>query len=164
MTFGEKLKALRADNGLTQEELADKIFVTRTAISKWETDKGYPSIDSLKQLSNLFHISIDELISDDDIENKKSLDEKNARKMYFVAIAFLVVTVLFTLLAYFLKLPYLNIFSASGAILYLVYTFLSKPKYKREQSRKVMILNIIIRVAMGLFVIGAVMYTIGVTL
>ena len=50
MTFGEKLKKLRNDNGLTQEQLADKIFVTRTAISKWETDKGFPSIDSLKAI------------------------------------------------------------------------------------------------------------------
>ena len=63
MTFGEKLKKLRRENNFTQDELAEKIFVTRTAISKWETDKGYPSIESLKQLSNLFHISIDELIS-----------------------------------------------------------------------------------------------------
>ena len=80
MTFGEKLKKLRNDNQLTQDELAEKIFVTRTAISKWETDKGYPSIDSLKQLSNLFHISIDELISDTDIENKRLLDEAQSRK------------------------------------------------------------------------------------
>ena len=63
MTFGEKLKKLRTDKNLTQDELAEKIYVTRTAISKWETDKGYPSIDSLKQLSNLFEVSIDELIS-----------------------------------------------------------------------------------------------------
>ena len=76
MTFGQKLKKLRNDNNLTQEQLAEMIFVTRTAISKWETDNGYPSIDSLKAISNLFSISIDELISDADIENKKMLDEK----------------------------------------------------------------------------------------
>ena len=46
MTFGQKLKKLRNDNNLTQEQLAEMIFVTRTAISKWETDNGYPSIDS----------------------------------------------------------------------------------------------------------------------
>ena len=106
MTFGQKLKKLRNDNNLTQEQLAEMIFVTRTAISKWETDNGYPSIDSLKAISNLFSISIDELISDADIENKKILDEKNARSMYFIAIAFLGLTVLFTLLAYFLKISY----------------------------------------------------------
>ena len=94
MTFGEKLKKLRNDNGLTQEQLADKIFVTRTAISKWETDKGFPSIDSLKAISNLFNIKIDDLISDEDIENKKILDEKVAKSCYYVAIVFLGLTVL----------------------------------------------------------------------
>ena len=48
MTFGQKLKKLRTENNLTQEELAEALFVTRTAVSKWETDKGYPGIDSLK--------------------------------------------------------------------------------------------------------------------
>ena len=74
MTFGEKLKKLRNDNGMTQDQLAEKIFVTRTAISKWETNNGYPSIDSLKEISILFGISIDDLISDVDVENKKVLD------------------------------------------------------------------------------------------
>ena len=63
--FGDKLKKLRTDNNLTQDELAEKIMVTRTAISKWETNRGYPSIDSLKELSKLFDISIDELIQDE---------------------------------------------------------------------------------------------------
>lgn len=78
MTFGEKLKKLRTDNQMTQEQLAEKIFVSRTAISKWETDRGYPGIDSLKALSDLFQIKIDDLISGADAENKKLLDEKLA--------------------------------------------------------------------------------------
>lgn len=160
MTFGVKLKKLRSDNELTQEQLADRIFVTRTAISKWETDKGYPSIDSLKQLSNLFHIGIDELISDDDVENKKLLDEKTARRMYYIAIAFLGLTVLFTLLACFLKLPKLNIFSSCGAVLYLVFAFLSKPKYKRMQARKIIIPYVISRLVVFAVVVGAIIYTI----
>ena len=160
MTFGEKLKKLRCDNGLTQEQLADKIFVTRTAISKWETDNGYPSIDSLKQLSNLFHVSIDDLISDSDIENKILLDEKNARKMYYIAIAFLGMTILFTLLAHFLKFPYLNIFSWCGAVLYVVFAFLSKPKYKRIKARKIIVPYVIARVAVLAIVIGAIIYAI----
>ena len=51
MTFGEKIRKLRTDNQMNQDELAEKLFVTRTAISKWETGKGYPSIDSLKPVS-----------------------------------------------------------------------------------------------------------------
>ena len=59
MSFGEKLKNLRISNNLTQDELAEKIFVSRTAVSKWETDRGFPSIESLRYLANLFHMSID---------------------------------------------------------------------------------------------------------
>lgn len=160
MTFGQKLKKLRADNSLTQEQLAEMIFVTRTAISKWETDNGYPSIDSLKAISNLFNVSIDELISDADIENKKLLDEKIARKMYFIAIAFLALTVVFTLLAYFLKISYFNIFSVVGVIGYLVFGLLSKPKYKRLQARKLIIPYVISRIIVFAVVLGVVIYTI----
>ena len=79
MKFSDKLKKLRKENNLTQDELADKLFVTRTAVSKWETDNGYPSIESLKLLSKLFHTTIDELISDEDIKNKKHLEDKIAK-------------------------------------------------------------------------------------
>ena len=51
MDFQDKLKELRKNRGLTQEELAQALFVSRTAISKWESGKGYPNIDSLKAIS-----------------------------------------------------------------------------------------------------------------
>ena len=62
MEFNEKLQELRKSKGLTQEELAEKLFVSRTAISKWESGRGYPSIDSLKEISRYFSVTIDELI------------------------------------------------------------------------------------------------------
>ena len=65
MEFGEKLQALRKSRGLTQEELAEALFVSRTAVSKWESGRGYPSIDSLKELSGFFSVSIDDLLSGD---------------------------------------------------------------------------------------------------
>lgn len=160
MTFGEKLKKLRNDNELTQEQLAEKIFVTRTAISKWETNNGFPSIDSLKTISNLFGISIDDLITDEDIKNKKLLDEKMAKRFYFVAISFLGITVLFTLLAYFLKQPYFNIGSICGLIGYVTFGILSKPKYKRLQMRKLVIPYVISRAVIFAVVIGVIIYTI----
>lgn len=160
MTFGEKLKRLRNDNGMTQEQLAEKIFVTRTAISKWETNNGYPSIDSLKAISNLFGTGIDDLISDKDIENKKVLDEKIARRFYFVAIAFLGITVLFTLLAYFLKQSLFSIGSICGLAGYVFFGLLSKPKYKRLQMRKLIIPYIISRAVVFAVVIGVIIYTI----
>ena len=82
MTFGEKLKKLRIGNKLTQDELADKIFVTRTAISKWETDRGFPNMESLKMLCKVFNISMDTLISDEDLENRKILDDKKAKSCF----------------------------------------------------------------------------------
>ena len=63
MEFNEKLKELRNSRGLTQEEMAEALFVSRTAISKWESGRGYPSIDSLKEISGFFSVTIDELLS-----------------------------------------------------------------------------------------------------
>lgn len=63
MEFHEKLQELRKSRGLTQEELAEALYVSRTAISKWESDRGYPSIDSLKEISKYFSVTIDDLLS-----------------------------------------------------------------------------------------------------
>lgn len=63
MEFGQKLQELRKSKGLTQEELAEQLYVSRTAVSKWESGRGYPSIDSLKEISKYFSITIDDLLS-----------------------------------------------------------------------------------------------------
>ena len=67
MEFNEKLQQLRKQNGYTQEELAEKLFVSRTAISKWESGRGLPNIESLKTISTVFKVTIDELLSADEI-------------------------------------------------------------------------------------------------
>ena len=75
MEFNEKLQELRKNKGLTQEELAEKLFVSRTAVSKWESGRGYPSIDSLKEIARFFSVTIDDLICSDEMislaENEK---------------------------------------------------------------------------------------------
>ena len=63
MEFHEKLQELRKARGLTQEELAEALYVSRAAVSKWESGRGYPGIDSLKAISKYFSITIDELLS-----------------------------------------------------------------------------------------------------
>lgn len=67
MDFGEKLKALRTERGLTQEQLAAKLYVSRTAVSKWETGGGSPNLDSLQAVARLFDVSVDDLLSADDL-------------------------------------------------------------------------------------------------
>lgn len=61
-TFGEKLKSARKNAGFTQEQLAEKLMISRQAVTKWESDKGLPDIENLKHLSKLLNVSIDYLI------------------------------------------------------------------------------------------------------
>lgn len=67
MEFNKKLQELRKQKGLTQEELAESLYVSRTAISKWESGRGYPSIDSLKAIAKFFSVTTDVLLSSDEI-------------------------------------------------------------------------------------------------
>lgn len=79
MEFGEKLQKLRKDKGLTQEELAEALYVSRTAVSKWESGRGYPNIESLKEISRFFSVSVDNLLSSEKLlsiaekENKSNI-------------------------------------------------------------------------------------------
>ena len=63
MELHEKLQELRKNKGITQEEAAQQLYVSRTAISKWESGRGYPNIDSLKAIAAFYDISIDNLLS-----------------------------------------------------------------------------------------------------
>ena len=82
MEFNEKLQKLRTNENLTQEELAEKLYVSRAAISKWESGRGYPSIDSLKAIAKYFHVTIDELIGSEEIVNLAEQDMKSSNKKY----------------------------------------------------------------------------------
>lgn len=136
MKFSEKLKKLRRDNNLTQYELASKIYVTRTAISKWETDLGYSSLESLKLLAKTFGTTLDDLISDEDIENRKVLDEKNSRKFFWITVACIVCAVAFVVAYSITKIKYLFIPEAIFVLMYLLFAVLSKPRYRREALAK----------------------------
>ena len=67
MEFNEKLQELRKRRGFTQEELAERLYVSRAAVSKWESGRGYPAIESLKAIAKLFSVTIDELLSGDEL-------------------------------------------------------------------------------------------------
>ena len=87
MKFHEKLQELRKQRGLTQEELAEALYVSRTAISKWESGRGYPNIESLKAIARFFLVTVDQLLSSDQVlciaEGEQMQKVQHLRNMVF---------------------------------------------------------------------------------
>lgn len=79
MEFHEKLQLLRKQRGLTQEELSEKLFVSRAAVSKWESGRGYPNIDSLKAIARFYGVTIDDLLSGEEILTIAEDDHRQKR-------------------------------------------------------------------------------------
>ena len=77
MEFNRKLQELRKQKGMTQDELAEKIFVSRTAVSKWESGRGYPNIESLKAIAKFFGVTVDELLSGEEL---LAISEEDGKK------------------------------------------------------------------------------------
>lgn len=89
--FKNKLKELREKNNISQYQLAEKIFVSRSAIAKWENGLGMPSSDSIDMLCNFFNVSKDELLSDDDhtiVINNVKKNQKNKLPYYLSYLAY----------------------------------------------------------------------------
>ena len=82
MEFHEKLQELRKQKKITQEELAASLFVSRTAVSKWESGRGYPNIESLKALSKFYSVSVDKLLSGDELVTIAEEDTRQAENHY----------------------------------------------------------------------------------
>ena len=101
MEFSEKLQELRKSRSMTQEDLAESLFVSRTAISKWESGRGYPSIDSLKEISRFFSVTIDDLICSDEMITVAENDKKEFVSKYVS----LICSVMDILLAILLFIP-----------------------------------------------------------
>ena len=76
MEFHEKLQELRKQKGLTQEELAEVLFVSRSAVSKWESNRGYPNIESLKAIAKFFGVTVDTLLSGEELLTISEADSK----------------------------------------------------------------------------------------
>ena len=87
MEFNEKLQQLRKQKNLTQEDLAEALFVSRTAVSKWESGRGFPNIESLKAISKYFAVSLDDLLSGEELlaiaEKDHSEKENRVRDVVF---------------------------------------------------------------------------------
>ena len=84
MNIGNNIRQLRKANHLSQEELGDKLNVARQTVSKWELGETTPEMDKLEELSNLFEISIDELVKDNAIPNTiiKEIDQRKVESLY----------------------------------------------------------------------------------
>ena len=80
MKLSEQIKKYRKENNLTQEQFASKLFVSKQAVSKWETNRSYPDINLLPQIAEMLNISIDELIGKKETENSTNNQEKIIKK------------------------------------------------------------------------------------
>ena len=87
MEFSEKLQTLRKQKGITQEQLAKALYVSRTAISKWESGRGYPNIDSLREIAKFFSVTVDQLLSGEEVLTIAREDQKR-KESYFRDLVF----------------------------------------------------------------------------
>ena len=99
MSLGEKIRAMRQQASLSQEQLAEKLNVSRQAITKWETGKGIPDIANLIAISDEFDLSLDQLIKDDIAVKKKVISDSSSKKWHILVIVYLVAIVAY--IAYF---------------------------------------------------------------
>ena len=100
MNISEKIKQIRNKEGLTQEQFSEKINVSRNAVAKWETNRGYPDIQNLINISEIFNISLDELVKDDINVKYKIIAESSSKKWHFLVILYLVAIIIY--IVYFL--------------------------------------------------------------
>ena len=132
MKIGDKLKEARLKKNMTQEEVAEKIFVSRQSISNWENNKTYPDIGNVIALSNLYEISLDELLKGSD-NFMKHLEEstdlvKSNKKLIGIIIIALLTMVIIALFTEFMpeRLNMLAIFSLSIILTGLIYSEIIK--------------------------------------
>lgn len=103
MVFGEKLKHERKKKGWSQEELAEKLYVSRQSVSKWENGQNYPGIEVIIYVSDLFGVTIDELLrSDEELKEKVIQDSKQlaypkikflSDMIFLIGFAFLIIKI-----------------------------------------------------------------------
>lgn len=116
MELGNKIKYYRGEKELSQEELAERVYVSRQTISNWENNKSYPDINSIVLLSEIFEISIDNLIKGDVEQMKKEINSEEVKKLNFYA----TMMAILILVATILLMPMLKFIGLYGFIPYFV--------------------------------------------
>lgn len=132
MKIGDKLKNARLKKSMTQEEVAEKLFVSRQSISNWENNKTYPDIGNVIALSDLYQISLDELLKGSDnfmkhLEESTNIVESN-KKLIFIIVIALIAMIVMALFTEFLpeKVILISIFSLAVIVTGLVYSEIIK--------------------------------------
>ena len=145
MNIGEKILQLRKKEGMSQEELAEKLNVTRQTISKWETNQSAPDFEKIIPLCEVFNIKADELLRGE-IKEKDQSDDKIIRKktalkvsisvfLYFLAIIWLISMSTNTWLSEELMVS-VFLFICAIATVILIYHFMTLPKEERGKKRR----------------------------
>lgn len=116
MKLGNHIKHYRNEKGLSQEELAERVYVTRQTISNWENNKNYPDINSIVLLSEIFEISIDNLIKGDLEQMKKEINSEEVKKLNFYSWMVLIIF----LIAIISLIPMLKFIGLYGFIPYFI--------------------------------------------
>ena len=116
MNIGNRIKKYREIKNLSQEELADRIFVSRPTISNWETNKFYPDIQSICLLCNVFDISLDDFIKGEIAEIKKIISEKEMINYHRINIFFTILMIIVLFSAY----PLIKFFQIVGIVIWSI--------------------------------------------
>ena len=115
MELGQRLKDYRNLNKMSQEELAEKVYVSRQTISSWENDKSYPDIHSLLMLSEIFNVSLDDLVKGDIEIMKERIDQELISRFKKDSLIYAVLLILLMILV----VPMNKYFGVAGDIMWL---------------------------------------------
>ena len=134
MEIGKQIKKYRTELGLSQEDFADKIFVTRQSVSNWENDKNYPDINSLVLMAEIFGVSLDSLVKGD-IEKMQEEIKKEDIEYFNKANRRLT---LFFIWDFIMLVPLLKLFGIWGAVIYgtvFILGFIEAIKVEKQKKK-----------------------------
>ena len=136
MELGKQIKKYRQENELSQEELADRIYVSRQTISNWENDKNYPDVNSLLLLSEVFQITLDELIKGDIDRMKEIINKEEISKFnhYSKIYTFILIIVIVSAVPLFIWLDYWGFIIWGIICVIAMYYALKIEKIKKENN------------------------------
>ncbi|MEE8680990.1 MAG: helix-turn-helix transcriptional regulator [Olsenella sp.] len=159
MEIGEKIRKLRTDAGMTQDDLASRLGVTRTAVSKWETGKGWPGVDSLKLIADEFGVTIDALVSDEDVEQKRAVEHRRGLRYYWAAIACALAAMALALVSHQGLLPKGLAFAGTwgtcgGFIGYVIFGFLFSRSSERIGIKRTIVGRIVVILVVLVAMVG----------